>query len=1049
MTSTREEKESVTISRLLQVKVDENLTNVPVLLTHMKGELTAAGSKTALLSVSMVDDILIERLSLNDCSDLKGQLHYLILALDRVETELGKSVLLPETRDICNNLQEVLERYIVTAVQCPELFNHPPRSLSRSGECLASLSASGAIPILGIVRICNLVATDAGVEAGEQFSAPLILGCVQRIVTLRSFDIFSEQALNDVNLIALFLKLAKSNYISNLIVKSPLFFPASLPGPMTIPGQPPSGTNKNVFVLQTSTLLGRMLMPSTIDHVLLPPQEIASKSAKHVKFAHLSRTTTHELRASLAQIRAQLGSVMDSILALTQPLIRADENTRISVLKWFACAIKNSSARATMGWQQQMAPHGVNLAEHLVSPQAAGQLGGSFERFRMIMNMQAVRMKGIISSGTAMNLAWTILELCKPIKLQNCGGVDEFFLVSTDPIAQELQAALAAEARLGDADRVKSIQASHQSEGPGAFKSHIFWLAVNAVHALVLPTCKEAETAIQCASVFSRDKKEVPMNDAYGEYFCFEVLLNNPRFMESLAHVINLMLVMVLRCAVGHPSTESLASHPSAPFESLDIRNDSANMSDSMAVLPSCMMEEIVELLDFYRKTSEMTGAGLQQSRDITEMLDPDLFLLFTIWTLGSDKIKNPNIRGKAAHVLKTLVRDPRFSNRIERAPYAVRNIGPACIRVFSAVEKTKQSYYDIRMHVKFELRIPIQQLFELLLNHEDHRAQLRSFVSDFRDDFYKFASQLLNDTTYLLEEGLDTLIAIRKKDGAPTAASSAEDPEEGGTAGLGVDRGVEDEDQTEGGQDMYRRSRHNPVEHCKQYMRMGHQTMSTLHQMCKQTCEVLADDKVVLDQMITSCLDPSLDRLVGPKCLELKSQTSRYDFAQFEFDPKKLLFQIIEMYVYLSRGDRREKVAKVLSEDQRYYRPETLRKAINIARREFLIAPEMLKEFEDFVRFTNEYATKLQSAMDSVEIPDEFLDPIMAEIMVDPVLLPTSHSVMDRKHIMRIILSDDHDPFNRQPLRPADLVPQDDLRRRIHEFCKSHKIELDDESMS
>lgn len=554
--------------------------------------------------------------------------------------------------------------------------------------------------------------------------------------------------------------------------------------------------------------------------------------------------------------------------------------------------------------------------------------------------------------------------------------------------------------------------------------------------------------AIQCASVFHRDKKEGPMNDAYGEFHCFESIYNHPRFVESLAHVINLMLAMVLRCAVPN-SNGIVGQTPSEPFETLDIRHDSDQLPDSMAVLPSCMMEEIVELLDFYRLMKEVTGQGARnQFRDLTDLLDADLFLLFTIWTLGSDKIKNPNIRGKAAKVLVSLVKDSRFSSRIERAQYSVRNITPACIRVFSAVEKTKQSYYDIRMHVKFELRIPIQQLFELLLNIEEHRKELRAFVREFRDDFYKFASQLLNDTTYLLEEGLDTLMAIRKKEhgGAVSSSEPVPEEEEDGTAGLGVDRGIQADDQNEQGQDMYRRSRHDPTEHCRQYMRMGHQTMSTLHQMCKQTCDVLVDDKVVLDQMITSCLDPSLDRLVGPKCLQLKGQKSKYDFALFEFDPKKLLYQILEMYVYLARGDSREKVAKALSEDQRYYRPETFRKAINIAKREHLISPEMLKEFEEFGKFASEFSTNLQSALDSVEIPDEFMDPIMAEIMADPVLLPTSNNIMDRRHIMRIIMSDDHDPFNRQPLKPTDLVPRDDLRDRIHAFCKQHNIPLDEE---
>jgi hypothetical protein len=181
----------------------------------------------------------------------------------------------------------------------------------------------------------------------------------------------------------------------------------------------------------------------------------------------------------------------------------------------------------------------------------------------------------------------------------------------------------------------------------------------------------------------------------------------------------------------------------------------------------------------------------------------------------------------------------------------------------------------------------------------------------------------------------------------------------------------------------------------------------------------------------------------VGPKCLQLKGQHEK-NFAFFEFDPKQLLFQILEMYVYLARGDRREKVAKVLSEDKRYYRPETLRKAISIAKREHLIRAEMLKEFEEFSKFTNEMSQSLLSVMDSVEIPDEFLDPIMAELMADPVLLPTSNNIMDKRHIMRIILSDDHDPFNRQPLKPQDLVPQEDLKRRIHQFCATHKIPLD-----
>ena len=44
--------------------------------------------------------------------------------------------------------------------------------------------------------------------------------------------------------------------------------------------------------------------------------------------------------------------------------------------------------------------------------------------------------------------------------------------------------------------------------------------------------------------------------------------------------------------------------------------------------------------------------------------------------------------------------------------------------------------------------------------------------------------------------------------------------------------------------------------------------------------------------------------------------------------------------------------------------------------------------------------------------------------MMPDPVKLPTSDSIMDRRHIYRIIMADDSDPFNRMPLKVEMLEP-------------------------
>ncbi len=49
--------------------------------------------------------------------------------------------------------------------------------------------------------------------------------------------------------------------------------------------------------------------------------------------------------------------------------------------------------------------------------------------------------------------------------------------------------------------------------------------------------------------------------------------------------------------------------------------------------------------------------------------------------------------------------------------------------------------------------------------------------------------------------------------------------------------------------------------------------------------------------------------------------------------------------------------------------------------------------------------------------MPEEYLDPLMNEIMKDPVRLPNSGKIVDKMTIIRHLLNDKSDPFNREPL--------------------------------
>ena len=73
---------------------------------------------------------------------------------------------------------------------------------------------------------------------------------------------------------------------------------------------------------------------------------------------------------------------------------------------------------------------------------------------------------------------------------------------------------------------------------------------------------------------------------------------------------------------------------------------------------------------------------------------------------------------------------------------------------------------------------------------------------------------------------------------------------------------------------------------------------------------------------------------------------------------------------------------------------------------------------------------------------PDEFLDPIMSHLMTDPVKLPHSGQIVDRSTIARHILSDQTDPFTRDPLTMDLVVPLDELKEEIRAWMDQKRKE-------
>lgn len=997
-------------------------------------------------------------------------------------------------------------------------------------EFIVRKIGEGSFPVLPMARVFGKVLARCSEQERMEFGA--FLAAIYTFISLqlvagRFGDITNaSKSLGQPHVSFLLVLLGESEgslgqFFAESALKTQACNYPSLPPTKAIRGMPLPKDHKNSLLLCHRTALGALLVPSTIDYIprTIPGSGLGSPAStepnvKQQYFSNFKTMTLQRLDAGEATLRNAIKeSVISPACQVVNTMLRAGPNPKDCVISWIARVLRYNAPRSSLSWRNSHAMPAGNLAEYLfqVPRNPMGfRANGSLAAFRSILAQES-EMMGLVGSGYGLNVAWMVFELCKPVKLETANSLDYTVGILGETDAQkDCQASLFSEARLGPKDtcaKYLSTLSADAIKSAGSFKNQAFWFGLSALNCMVVPACKEAESALGCASVMHRNKRpDECESDAFGEYYLAETVLKSPDFMHGLAHVMNLVMISFLSKVTGvsvpkgASLTQLILALAAKLPEVVDRSSDGIEgLGESdLLFFPACTFEDIIETIEFYHMI-EMAQSGSRSQPVLGPLigqLDKDVLLMFIIFMLGSESVRNPNIRGRAAKVLMSLRLDREFANRINGSPYCLESLIKSCVRVFTAVEKTHQSYYDIRMHVKFELRIPLQVLFEELLANTEHQKQMERFATERPDDLAKFMSHLLNDTTYLLDEGLDTLVAIRlraEKDGeegqrgdegqrdgenerddardedagdspgSNTTAEQGANPDgsgsagahpqnrptnrgpSGGTAGLGVDRAMADDERNEHtGQDIYRRSRLDAAEHCKQYMKMGHQCMSTLYTMSKFCCGVVVKQSVVFEQMIVSCLNPCLDRLVGPKCLKLKASDKRNDFDQYEFNPKTLLFQLLSIYGRLSKFNK-ARLIKLVTEDGHNYKPETLRKACAIARRERLVDAATLKTFEEFAKEANESFSHGKNSMDSVEIPDEFLDPIMADLMTDPVLIPTSNKIMDRKHITRIILADDHDPFTRMPLRLDQLVPQTELRDRVRAFCAQNGIAIDE----
>ncbi|KAF2709186.1 ubiquitin conjugation factor E4 [Pleomassaria siparia CBS 279.74] len=416
--------------------------------------------------------------------------------------------------------------------------------------------------------------------------------------------------------------------------------------------------------------------------------------------------------------------------------------------------------------------------------------------------------------------------------------------------------------------------------------------------------------------------------------------------------------------------------------------------------LPEYFLEDIVDNFKFI--TSKMPLI-------ITSTQSEELMMICIVFLRSSEYIKNPYLKSGLVTILyhgvwevrghkKGVLGDALFAHK-----FATKHLLHSLMKFYNECESTgaHTQFYD-----KFNIRYEIFQVIKCIWPNPIYRENLATEARVNLDFFVQFVNLLLNDVTFVLDESFTAFTQIHEL--SKVLKAPADD--------MDTNARTEVEEKLSAAQSK-----------AKSYMQLTNETVA----MLKLFTEALSDSftKAEIVQRLAHMLDYNLDALVGPKKASLKVENPQ----DYGWDPKQMLSEISD--VYLNLKDK-ELFINAIATDGRSYRHEHFTTAQTIMQRFALKSTEQLQEWArlaDRIKVAQEEA-ELEEA-DLGEIPEEFTDPLLATLMEDPVILPTSRTVIDRSTIRSHLLSDPNDPFNRVPLTIDQVVPDTELKNRIQEW--------------
>ncbi|KAI8296838.1 Ubiquitin conjugation factor E4 [Colletotrichum sp. SAR 10_98] len=676
-------------------------------------------------------------------------------------------------------------------------------------------------------------------------------------------------------------------------------------------------------------------------------------------------------------LRAILRVHQDELFTIANAFIRADSETRSRVLDWFASAINSNKKRRAI----------------------------------------QVDAKEVSSDGFMTNLTAILDRFCSPFMDTTFSKVDR---IEVDYFRRSPRVDIKEETKINADQATSDAFYEKKAEGTSNFISEVFFLTLAAHHygseatnakvknlerdikfyethvaKMEAERHKMVNNPAQLAMYEVTLKRHTQvLNKAIALKYAIEGVFFDEKMQELSLRFMRYVAVWLLR----------LASQTDYKPDTTDLQLPlPAQTPEAFACLPEYALQNVVDNFKFvYRYLPQIMPSAVGS----------EMIAMCIAFLRSSEYIKNPYLKSSLvtllfsgtwpfSHFKKGVLGDQLYGSK-----FANDHLLHALMKFYIEAESTgaHTQFYD-----KFNIRYEIFQVIKCVWGNDVYKQQLTRESKVNRQFFVQFVNLLLNDATYVLDEALTKFPKIHNLQHELEA------------------------DQTMSAQDRQKKQEElSGLENqATSYMQLANETLSMMKLFTSALSSAFTMPEIV--QRLASMLNYNLDTLAGPKMGQLKVN----DPQKYHFQPRVLLSDFVD--IYLNLGSSQAFIEAVAS-DGRSYKPANFDKA------SYILSKRSMKETEDMEKF-NTLKEKFKEAkeiaeqaeLDLGDIPAEFEDPIMGDLMKDPVTLPSKH-IVDRSTIVQHLLSDPKDPFTRQAMTIDDAIPHTELKAKI-EAWKAEKI--------